>query len=120
MKKKIVALILIVCLVGPPLFAEDKDKGDEIVTAIVDALLSGEPLLIAGGVGLLILAATIITPSSKEANAPSDRAYRASDDGTANPKEKKDSIFNHVRPVFDFRYTPTGNTQTIIGVQLSF
>jgi hypothetical protein len=35
-------------------------------------------------------------------------------------KEKNDSIFNHVKPVVDIRYSQTGTIQTYIGVRLSF
>ena len=118
MKNKILSLLLIVCLVAPPLFADyEAETG-----AAADAFLSGDPLLIGLGVGILILVVVCITlPLISEANKPSDGLYLVSDDSSVvKQNERKDSIFDHVRPVVDFQYSQTGNIQTYVGVQLSF
>jgi len=118
MKKKIIALLLIMCMAGPPLFAIYEDERNTAAAL----MLTGEPVLIALGVGLVVLMLSAVAINAlSAADKPSDGVYLVSDDGSvAKQKEKKDSIFKHVSPVVDFRYSQTGNTQTFIGIQLSF
>jgi len=118
MKKKLIALLLIMCMAGPPLFAIYEDESNTAAAL----MLTGEPVLIALGIGLVVLMLSSVAINAlSAADKPSDGIYLVSDDGSvAKEKEKKVSILNYVKPVVDFQYKQAGNTKTFIGVQLSF